>query len=145
MTNVLFDPGREGFLLGEINWSATPTIKCTLTRSYTFSAAHKFVSDTTTAGAVLISTITITGRSGGNGVANGSNVTFLAVPTQAGNASATSLLIYMSSAVGGGADVATSAQRLIGYIDSATNLPVVPNGGDITIGWDTGSSKIFKL
>jgi hypothetical protein len=145
VTNVLFDPGREGFLLGEINWSATPTIKCTLTRAYTFSASHKFVSDATTAGAVLISTVALTGRSGGNGIANASNITFTAVAAQPGNVSATSLLIYMSSAIGGGADVATSAQRLIGYVDSATNLPVIPNGGDISIGWDTGTSKIFKL
>jgi hypothetical protein len=145
VTNALFDPGREGFLLGEINWSATPTIKCVLTRSYTFTASHKFVSDAVTAGAVLISTVAVTGRSGGNGIANGSNITFPAVPAQAGNASATSLIIFMSSAITGGADVATSAQRLIAYIDSATNLPVIPNGGDITIGWDTGSSKIFKL
>lgn len=145
MTNALFDPGREGFLLGEINWSATPTIKATLTRSYTFSASHKFTSDVSGAGAVLIQTVTITGRSGGSGIANGSNVTFTAVPTQAGNAAATSILITMTSAVTGGADVATSAQRLIAYIDSATNLPVVPNGGDITVGWDTATNKIFKL
>jgi hypothetical protein len=145
VTNALFDPGREGFLIGEISWSATPTIKATLTRSYTFNAAHKFISDVSTAGAVLISTVAITGRSGGSGIANGSNITFPAVATQAGNASATSILIFMSSALAGGADVATSAQRLIAYIDSATNLPVVPNGGDITTNWDTGSSKIFKL
>jgi hypothetical protein len=146
VTNALFDPGREGFLLGEINWSATPTIKVVLTRSYTFTASHKFVSDTTGAGAVLISTVTLGSRSGTNGIANSSvTLTFPAVPTQAGNASATSMLIFMSSAVTGGADVATSAQRLIAYIDSATNLPVVPNGGDITVGWDSGSNKIFKL
>lgn len=146
MTNVLFDPGREGFLLGEINWSATPTIKCSLVRAYTFSAAHKFVADATGAGAVLIATVALTGRSGGSGIANASSpVVYTAVAAQPGNASATSMLIFMSSAVGGGADVAASAQRLIGYIDSATNLPVIPNGGDISISWDTGSNKIFKL
>ena len=35
--------------------------------------------------------------------------------------------------------------RLIAYIDTATGLPVTPNGGDITIVWDDGPNKIFKL
>lgn len=145
MSNALFDPGREGFLLGEINWSATPTIKVVLIRSYTFSGAHKFITDVTGAGGILISTVALTGRSGASGIANGSTITFTAVPTQAGNAAAPAVLIFMSSAIGGGADVAQSAQRLIAYIDSAVNLPVVPNGGDITVTWDTGANKIFKL
>nr|WP_201787713.1 hypothetical protein [Mycobacteroides immunogenum] len=34
---------------------------------------------------------------------------------------------------------------LIAYIDTATGLPVSPNGGDINIAWDTGTNKIFKL
>lgn len=34
---------------------------------------------------------------------------------------------------------------LIAYIDTATGLPVTPNGGDITIAWDSGANKIFKL
>lgn len=142
MTNALFAPGREGFLLGEINWSATPTIKCSLVRSYTFSSAHKFVLDATGAGASLVSTVTLTGRSGGSGTANASNPTFLAV---AAGAACTSMLIYQASAVSGGADVASSLQRLIGYIDNATNLPVTPNGGDISVGWDSGANKIFTL
>jgi len=38
-----------------------------------------------------------------------------------------------------------STSRLIAYIDTATGLPVTPNGGDITIQWDSGANKIFKL
>lgn len=40
---------------------------------------------------------------------------------------------------------ASSADPLIAYIDTATGLPVTPNGGDITVAWDSGSNKIFKL
>ena len=38
-------------------------------------------------------------------------------------------------------------QHIIGhYIDSGfTGLPVTPNGSDLTIVWDSGSNKIFKL
>ncbi len=34
---------------------------------------------------------------------------------------------------------------LIAYIDGATGLPVTPNGGDITVTWDSGANKIFAL
>jgi len=34
---------------------------------------------------------------------------------------------------------------LIAFIDTATNLPVTPNGGDIIVAWDNGANKIFKL
>src|ERR1041384_5819836 len=55
MANALFDPGREGFLAGEIDWD-TAVIKMALVRGYTFSAAHKFVSDVTGAGGTLVVT-----------------------------------------------------------------------------------------
>ena len=38
-----------------------------------------------------------------------------------------------------------SAQRVVAWIDTATGLPVTPNGGDITVSWDNGTNKIFKL
>jgi hypothetical protein len=41
--------------------------------------------------------------------------------------------------------VATTAQRLIAYIDTATGLPVTPNGQNITVSFDNGSNRIFKL
>jgi hypothetical protein len=38
-----------------------------------------------------------------------------------------------------------ATSRLIAYIDSAVGLPVTPNGGNITIQWDSGANRIFKL
>lgn len=139
----LFDPGREGFLAGEIDWD-TAGIKIALTRSYTFTASHKFVSDATTAGAVLVATSALLGtKTVTGGVADAADLTFSAVAT---GAACTSLLIFQSTAVTGtGGDVASSAQRLIAYIDSASGLPVTPNGGDINLAFDNGTNKIFKL
>lgn len=142
MADALFAAGREGFLAGEIDWD-TAGIKVALVRSYTFNSAHKFVSDATTAGAVLaatsalLSSKTVTG-----GVADAADLTFSAVAT---GSACTSLLIFQSTAVTGGSDVASSAQRLIAYIDSASGLPVTPNGGDINLAFDNGANKIFKL
>ncbi|WP_368206663.1 hypothetical protein [Aeromonas sp. s5] len=39
--------------------------------------------------------------------------------------------------------VATSP--LIALFETAADLPVSTNGGDIIIAWDNGSNKIFKL
>jgi len=39
---------------------------------------------------------------------------------------------------------AESALLLL-LIDTASGLPCTPNGGDITIQWDNGANKIFKL
>lgn len=146
MANALFNPGREGFLLNEINWgtgTGGAVIKVALIRSYTFAASHKFVSDVTGAGGVIHGTPqTLAGKAGTNGTADANDITFTSV---AANASGHSLLVYQASAVGGGADVAATAQRVIAYIDTGTLLPVTPNGGDITVGWDNGANKIFTL
>lgn len=106
MANALFDPGREGFLAGEIDWN-TAVIKCALVRGYTFSAAHKFVSDVTGAGGTLVATSgALTSIAVTNGVADAADVTFTAVPS---GAAITSIIVFQSSAVGGGADVAATA------------------------------------
>lgn len=142
MANGLFDPGREGFLAGEIDWD-TAVIKIALVRGYTFTASHKFVSDVTGAGGTLhvtsgaLGTKTVT-----NGVADAADVVFTA---PAANASNHGVLVFQSSAVTGGADVAATAQRVIAWIDTGTGFPIVPNGADITIAWDNGTNKIFKL
>src|ERR1041384_3087031 len=141
MANALFDPGREGFLAGEIDWD-TAVIKMALVRGYTFSAAHKFVSDVTGAGGTLVVTSGAFGsKTVTSGVADAADVTYTAV---ASGAAIPALIIFQSSAVTGGADVAASAQRLIAYIDAYTGLPVTPNGGDITVTFDNGANKIFK-
>jgi hypothetical protein len=140
MTNALFSTGREGFLLGEIDYD-TAVIKVALVRSYTFSAAHKFVSDVTGASGVLHATSApLASKTGTSGTADADDITFTA---PAANASAHSLLYFQSSAVGGGADVAASAQRLIAWVDTGAGLPVTPNGTDINVVFST--SGLFTL
>lgn len=144
MSNQLYNAAREGFLAGEIDWNDSG-IKVALVRSYTFAASHKFVSDVTGAGGVLaVTSDALSSKSVTDGTADAADVTFTAVPS---NASGHSLLIFQSTAVGdeAGVDVAEAAQRLIAYIDTGSNLPIVPNGGDVTIQWDAGANKIFTL
>lgn len=68
------------------------------------------------------------------GTANAANITFFSVT----GSTATQIVLYKDT----GSD-ATSP--LIMLIDTATNLPVIPNGGDISVQWDSGANKIFTL
>lgn len=134
MSNALYDKGREGFLDGSIDWD-TNTIKLVLTDHGTDTpvpATDQNLSDISTAtqatsGALTSPTVTA-------GVADAADVTLTAVT---GN-SVESINIYKDTGT-------SSTSRLIAYIDTATGLPVTPNGGDITIAWDNGSNRIFKL
>jgi hypothetical protein len=43
-------------------------------------------------------------------------------------------------------DTGTEAtSQLVAYFDVATNLPITPNGGDISITWSNDTNRIFKL
>lgn len=140
MANALFSGGKEGFLLGEVDFD-TAVIKVALVRAYTFAASHKFVSDVTGAGGVIHATsAAFTAKTGTAGTADAADITFTAV---ASNASGHGLLVFQSSAVTGGADVAATAQRVIAWYDTGTNLPIVPNGGDITVAWN--ASGLFTI
>lgn len=142
MANTLFPLGREGFLAGEIDWD-TAVIKAALVRGYAYDAADKFVSDVTAGGGTLVATSAALGsKTVAAGTADAADVTF---PTVAAGAAITGVLVFQSSAVGGGADVAATAQRVIAWIDTAAGLPVTPNGGDITVTWDNGADRIFTL
>lgn len=144
MANTLFDFGREGFLAGEID-ADTAVIKAIAVRGYTLDQTDKFVSDVTSGGGTIAST---SGALGSKTVAAGvfdaadASPLFAAV---AANGSNHVVILIQASAVGGGSDVAASAQRVIAYIDTGTNIPFTTNGGDINVAWDNGANKIFKL
>lgn len=140
--SALFGPGRQGFLDGTVNWSTTPVTKVTLCRGYTFNSAHQFVSEIVSAGATLWGTPMTLTKTSALGVADASDVVFATVTA---GAAYSAVIVYQASALAGGADVAQSAQRLIAHIDTATGLPVTPNGQNITIAWDNGANKLFVL
>jgi hypothetical protein len=140
--NALYDEGRAGFLTAESDWD-TATIKLVLVDSADYSvnlATHKFLSSVPS-GARVATSGALASKTSTAGVADAADVTLSAVTGDPSEA----IIIVQSSAVGGGADVADTAQRLIGYIDTATGLPVTPNGGDITVQFDSGANRIFKL
>ena len=135
MANALYDKSREGFLAGDIDWD-TDVIKAVLidAADYTVNlATHQFLNDIPLAARVATSNA-LTGKTVTDGVADAADFTF---PTVSGDP-AEALVIYQDTGVEG-------TSRLIAYIDTATGLPVTPNGGAINVTWDNGTNKIFKL
>ena len=141
MANAVFPKAKEGFLDGSIDLD-TAVIKVALVRGYTYSSSHEFVSDVTATGTLHATSAALSSIDVTDGVFDAADVTFT---TPATDSNDHSLLIFQSSAVGGGSDVAASSQRVIAWIDSGTGIPIKPAGGDITVVWDNGSNKIFSL
>jgi hypothetical protein len=135
MANALYDKGREGFLDGSIDWD-TDTIKVVLvdTDDYSVDLANHDNLDDIAAGARVATSPALSSKTVAAGVADAADTAFSSVSGDQSEA----LVIYKDTGV-------ESTSRLIAYIDSATGLPVTPNGGDINVQWDSGANKIFKL
>jgi hypothetical protein len=139
MANVLYDPGREGFLDGSIDFDTGVIVAYLIDAAdYTFAASHKFLSSVV-AGARVAGPVTLASKTVTNGVADAADLTFTSVT---GDQSEAIILVQQSAPTGGSA-LAESAQRLIAYIDTATGLPVTPSGTNIVVTWN--ASGIFKL
>lgn len=135
MANALYDAAREAFLGGDLDWDAHD-IRAILVDAadYTVDLAnHDFLDDVAAAARVATSG-SLTGKTKTDGVADADDVPFLAVSGDQAEA----IILYRHTGT-------ESTSELIAYIDSATGLPVTPNGGDITVKWDDGADKIFKL
>ncbi len=146
MANALYDKGRNKFATGELHWKASggDTFRVCLLKDDYIPAldTHEFFSDLGT---------NVVGNSGGStradcpaltlldpsaGVCDAEDVTLTAVPGAAGQCDY--ICIFKDTGV-------DATSPLVALIDTATGLPVTPNGGDITVQWDNGANKIFKL
>ena len=121
MANTLYDTCRQRFLEADINWM-TDTIKVLLvdTGAYTPQVGvHQFLSDIPTS-ARIAGPVTLTSKATTGGAADAADVTFTAVS----GASIEAIVIYKDSGT-------PETSPLMAIIDTATGLPITPNGGDI--------------
>lgn len=142
MANTVYNKAREGFLIGAIDWD-TAVFKVALVRGYTFASSHEFMSDVTGGGGgtVAATSAALGSKTATNGTADAADISFTA---PAANASQHILIVFQASAVGGGADVAATAQKLVCMLDTGTNLPIPSlNGGDVNVAWN--ASGIFTI
>ena len=135
MANSLFDAGRESFLAGNTDWDAnniklvfidhaddTPVPSTDdnlddLTAPARVATSGNFGSKTTTAGVADAADVTVTSVTGD--------------PFE-------SVVIYKDSGT-------EATSTLLVFIDTATGLPLTPDGGNVTVQWDSGANRIFKL
>jgi hypothetical protein len=145
MANALYGLGRQGFLDGTIDWD-TDDIKLIVAddTDYTVSIdVDQYVNKDTIPDAARV-TNGISGNFASKtvalGVADAADITLTTVTGE-------EFECIVIGKDGGDAFASQSGTNdlLIAYIDTATGLPCTPNGGDITIAWDAGANKIFKL
>jgi hypothetical protein len=135
MADGMYKKAVEAFLGGTLDWD-THDIKAALVDTGDYSVnltTHQFLSAVGWT-AIEASCDNFTGKAITNGVADANNITFSAVTGDQCEA----IVIFRDTG-----NINTSP--LICYIDSATGLPVTPNGGDINVTWDDGANKIFNL
>jgi hypothetical protein len=148
MANALYPKFKEALLnqaagTSAINLSSDTNIKVALvnitgsTNAYTYSSSHQYFSSVSTNSAAIVSTnyATLTAKTVTNGVFDADDVTFTGV---SGTNVIGALVVYK--------DTGTAASSpLIAFLDSGTGLSITPNGGSVTVSWDSGANRIFAL
>lgn len=133
MSNAVYGLARKKFLDGDIDM-LVDDIKVVLVDSGVYTPSidvDEFIDDIAS---VIATSANLATKTTTLGVFDAGNVTFSSVT---GNQSEY-LVVYKDTGT-------PSTSPLIALIDTATGIPVTPNGGDITITWDAGANKIFKL
>lgn len=136
-TNAVYPSAKERWLSAGLNMSSD-TLKAYLYRGYTYDSTDEFLSDinaAATGGAAVATSVALSGKTVTDGVFDASDVTFSSV---ASGASCDTILLAKDTG-----SAATSP--VIACFQSATGLPVTPNGTDIPVTWDNGANKILAL
>lgn len=134
MANALYDTGRNAFLRGDLSWNSNTFKVVLLSSSYTANlSTHQYLTSIP-GGARVATSSAITTLLPGAGVADASDITFTSVT----GSQVTQFVIYRDTGV-------EATSQLVAFFDTAINLPITPNGGDITLTWSNDSNRIFKL
>jgi phage tail sheath gpL-like len=122
MPNVLYPKAKEGFLGGDIDLEVDNIVAVLVdTAAYSYNASHVFLSEIPIGDRIATSN-NLSTKSILNGVFNSDDLVY---PSVTGDVSEALVLVQDSG------DAATS--RLVAYIDTATGLPVTPNGTNINV------------
>ena len=135
MANRLYDGGRERWLGGDMDWDAD-TFKLTLCdgADYSPNTSTDDFYDDVPSGARVADSAALSGKTKTAGVADCNDVTWSAVTGDQ------SELVVLRK------DTGTASTSALGALwDTATGLPVTPNGGDIIFSVDNGSNRLLKL
>lgn len=133
MANAVYPKFKENLLAGNAGWSlSAANVKVlALSNVYNYDSADVYYSDISATASVFRSTA-LSAKTFTNGTFDAGDKTLTAVT----GTQISALLLYTSATT-------TASGRLIAYIDTGSNLPVTPNGGDIIIQWN--GSGVFTL
>ena len=135
MASALYGLAKKAFLDKDIDM-LVDDIKVVLVDSadYTLNlATHDFLDDIP-AGARVATSGNLANKTTTLGVFDADDITIAGVTGDQFEY----IIIYRDTGTAG-------TSQLIACIDTATGIPCTPNGGDITISWDSGANKIFAL
>jgi hypothetical protein len=135
MANSLYTKAKEGLINGSIDLDSDD-IRVVLVDGADYTpnlSTHEFLSDIPSAARVAVSGALLN-KSVTDGVFDADDIIIESVTGDQFEY----LVLYKHT----GND---ATARLIMLIDSATGLPCTPNGSDITVSWDNGDDKIFRL
>jgi len=140
MANQLYPKAKQALLGGEFNLSSNViTIALVDTDVYTFSTSHEFRSSIPNT--AVVASNNLINKSITDGVFDASDALFPFVT----GANCEALVLYHNTGNAEADGARQADSRLIAYIDTATGLPVLPNGGNILIKFSDGASKIFSI
>ncbi len=133
MANSLYVAGRNLLLQG-FDWSAQAVDAYLVDATYTFAESDAALS-AIAAGKRVAGPIALGSKAviTAYGAADAADTTFPAVT----GATATAIVLCKHTG-------AEATDSLLLYLNSATGLPITPNGGDIIIVWDSGNYRIFR-
>lgn len=131
MADAIYPKYKQALLDADTNIDVNDgTVKVALSTA-AYNSTHQFYTD------VSASTVgtpqTINNTTVTNGLFDGDNVTYTAVPS---GSTVTALIIYIDTG-----SAATS--RLVAFINTVSGFPLSTNGGDVTVAWN--ASGIFQL
>lgn len=136
MANALYTKGKQKFLEGFVNLKIDD-IQVTLVDGALYTPTIATDNDIAEIPvAARIANTGLTSKTTTDGVFDAADITFPVVPSNAN--SMAYLVIWRNSGT-------EANSQLLAVFDTATGLPVTPNGGDINITWSAGAAKIFSL
>ena len=136
MANDFFKRGIEGLISGQIDLD-TDDMRFALVRGYTVNiSTHTFLSDVVSGGGTIVATTpALTGVSVTNGIYDAADSLFTSVPA---GAAVPVLILYKHTG-------SNATARILMIIDTATGLPVTPDGGNISLTFDNGTNRIANF
>ena len=133
MANKIYPKGKEHFAHAGVDFGGDVIKALLITSGYTPNfSTDEFVADI---GANIVATSgALASKTYALGVLNAAALVFTGVS----GATVTQVALFKDTG-------STATSPLLVYWDTATGLPLTPNGGDITLAWDTGANKIAVL